>query len=150
MQNGLPDRINEFLKQQKVLALATRGEDMPGCCNCFYELADEESMLVIMSDEKSSHVQEARVHPKVSGTVFDPKSTMTNVRGVQFQGRFMALSGDLEKKARKYYQAKFPLAKIKGKPFWGIVLARVRLLESRAGIPYKTEWEHSDPYFMES
>lgn len=139
--NPLPKKVVKLLRQEHVLTLATRSETGVHCANCFYYLWEPELLLVFKSLQDTRHIMEATKHPLVAGTVFYSGKRIHKVKGIQFQGQFIEMKGNLLKGSSSLYYKRFPVGRLINSPFWAIRLKQIKYTETIAGITQKFKWK---------
>jgi len=137
----MENKIINYLSNQKVLTLATCVDNQPYCANCFYVFDDENKILIFLSDESTRHISEALANLNVAGTVDKEVTTVAKIQGLQFTGDFINPSEIQKKSFYKIYYDKFPFAKAKPSPIWGIQLATIKMTDNTLGFGKKHKWE---------
>ena len=137
----MENKIINYLSNQKVLTLATCVDNQPYCANCFYVFDKENKILIFLSDESTRHISEALTNLNVAGTVDKEVSTVAKIQGLQFTGDFINPSEIQKKSFYKIYYDKFPFAKAKPSPIWGIQLATIKMTDNTLGFGKKHKWE---------
>ncbi|WP_186371877.1 YhbP family protein [Yersinia aleksiciae] len=132
--------IIRFLRQQHVLTLcAGSGMDM-WCANCFYVFDDKQMALYLMTEKHTRHGELMHVNPQVVGTIATQPRTVALIKGIQYRGEIVALSGDAEQTARQRYYRRFPVAKLASAPIWQLNLLEIKMTNNTLGFGKKLYW----------
>src|SRR5476649_1931970 len=101
--------ISTFLSDNHLLALCVLAEGDMWSANCFY-VADTQTMtLFFMTELKTLHGAMMAKNPQVVGTIAPQPESIALIRGVQYRGEALILSGDEEQAARQRYCQQFPI-----------------------------------------
>ncbi|MGB0888123.1 MAG: pyridoxamine 5'-phosphate oxidase family protein [Vicingaceae bacterium] len=133
--------ILKYLEETKVLTLATCVDNTPYCANCFYVFDAENNFLIFLSDDKTRHITEAMANNKVAGTIDKAVTTVAKIQGLQFTGTFINPTTEEQQDFYKVYYDKFPFAKAKPAPVWGIKLNWLKMTDNTLGFGKKLKWE---------
>jgi len=136
----MESKIIDYLQKNKVLTLATAVDNVPYCANCFYVFDERGKTLIFLSDNNTRHIREALLNKNVGGTVQNGVTTVAKIQGVQFTGEIVNPDSDQEKNFYKTYYKKFPFAKTKPSPIWGIRLNWVKMTDNTLGFGKKLVW----------
>lgn len=109
----LRDLIKDYLKEAKLMQLATSVNDQPWVCNVWFA-ADDSLNIYWFSSVNRRHSKEVEKNPKVAGAIALPQTTKDKARGLQFQGVAEMLSdqADIDKAISVYANRIFPKEKI--------------------------------------
>ncbi|MDR1886795.1 MAG: pyridoxamine 5'-phosphate oxidase family protein [Prevotellaceae bacterium] len=141
----LPDiSVIEFIKSHHVLTLATCAASAPYCSNMFYALLEKEFCLVFTSDRNTKHISDVSENPVVAGSIVLETETVGKIRGLQFCGKMMEVSGKLKTKAIATYLRRFPYAVLSGTPVWVVELTYTKFTDNRLGFGRKLVWEKNE------
>ena len=120
MQTKLRKLIEDYLKEAKLMQVATSKGNQPWACSVYFAY-DKDLNLYWISTPTRRHSQEIENNSNVAGTIVLPHTPGDPVRGIQFQGTAKSLGKLGSAKALRYYMKRF-----------GIPLKRVRdILEKR-------------------
>lgn len=97
------DIVKEFLKENKVMQLATVGKDGPWICNLYF-VADEQNNIYWTSARRRQHSKEILDNPKVAVTVLHDAE---HKRSVQVTGEAFVVALDDAERVNKLYANKF-------------------------------------------
>ena len=136
-------KILDYILSQKVITLATCVDEQPYCANCFYVFDEKNKILIFLSDEKTRHVSEALANNKIAGTINKEVTTVAKIKGLQFTGKFIDPDDILKKQFYKLYYHKFPFAKAKPSPIWGVELGTIKMTDNTLGFGKKLKWERA-------
>ncbi|MFI8414995.1 YhbP family protein [Serratia sp. NPDC078593] len=134
------DRITRFLNQQHVLTLcAGNGLDM-WCANCFYVFDAERMALWLMTEPDTRHGLLMQQNSCVVGTIASLPKTIALIKGVQYRGEIVPLSGEDEAQACARYCQRFPVAKVMKATIWQLSLQEVKMTDNTLGFGKKLYW----------
>lgn len=134
-------KIIEYVNKNKVLTIATSVDNQPYCAICFYVFDAENNILIFLSDDVTRHISEALKNNLVAGTITTKVTTVAKIQGVQFTGEFINPEKlQIDDFYSKYY-SKFPFAKAKPSPIWGIKLITIKMTDNTLGFGKKLLWE---------
>lgn len=139
--NPLDKRIQKFIKKHHVLNLSTYADGEISTCSCFYAFNVENMQLVITSDIKTKHIQQALTNPNVSGTIVLETKIVGKIQGVQFSGKLLKLDDIQNLNTRKVYFKKFPFAVLMKTSLWAISLTHIKFTDNRLGFGKKIFWK---------
>ena len=134
-------KISNYISVAKVFTIATSINDTPYCANCFYVFDEANKFLIFLSDEKTRHISEALLNNRVAGTIDAAITTVAKIQGLQFTGKFINPTEEQQQVFYKTYYNKFPFAKAKSSPIWGIQLNWVKMTDNTLGFGKKLKWE---------
>lgn len=101
---GLPDVVQEFLREQSVLTLATADAEGPWAAPVYY-VADADG-LVFVSSPRSRHA--GAFFGPVAGAIPGPAVGWSALRGVQVAGEVVVIDGDARAAAAALCRARYP------------------------------------------
>lgn len=103
--------IEDYLKEAKLMQLATCKDGKPWICSVWY-VHDENWNLYFISRKNRRHSLELKENPHIAGTIVFPhtKGSGEKVRGLQFEGEAFETKGEEIAYAKNLYEAKFDLA----------------------------------------
>ncbi|MCB9359994.1 MAG: hypothetical protein H6587_02635 [Flavobacteriales bacterium] len=134
-------KISNYIAENKVLTMATAVNNVPYCANCFYVFDDEKKLLIFLSDESTRHITEAIENKNIAGTINTEVTTVAKIKGLQFTGEFIQPNEAAQKLFYDAYYGKFPFAKAKPSPIWGIALHTIKMTDNTLGFGKKLKWE---------
>ena len=137
----MDQKIITYITNNKFLTLATCKNGQPYCANCFYVFDEENQTLIFLSDDATRHITEALNNKKVAGTINTKVTTVAKIKGIQFTGVFISPDEEEQKVFYELYYKKFPFAKTKPSPIWGIVLNSIKMTDNTLGFGKKLAWE---------
>lgn len=137
----MDSKIIKYISNNKVLSIATSIDNQPYCAICFYVFDIENKVLIFLSDNVTRHISEALKNKQVAGTITTKVTTVAKIQGIQFTGEFIN-PNEIEAVNfyEKYYE-KFPFAKAKPSPIWGIKLTSIKMTDNTLGFGKKLLWE---------
>jgi hypothetical protein len=136
----MENKIVEYISSNKVLTLATSVNDVPYCANCFYVFDEENKTLIFLSDDTTRHIREALQNKNVAGTINTEVTTVAKIQGIQFTGKFIEPTKEEEKDFYEIYYDKFPFARAKPSPIWGVELISIKMTDNTLGFGKKLVW----------
>ena len=107
MQARLPPQVARYLAEHHVVTLATGGADGPWAAAVFY--ACDGASLIFLSAPGSRHCRNLAQDARCAATVQEDYREWSQIKGIQLEGRVVALHGEEEKRARRLYGEKFPI-----------------------------------------
>lgn len=136
--------ISTFLDDNHVLALCALADGEMWSANCFY-VADTEIMtLYFMTELKTQHGAMMVKNPQVVGTVAPQPESIALIRGIQYRGEAVILSGDEEQAARQRYCQQFPIAATMKAPVWALKLNEIKMTDNNLGFGTKLRWQRRE------
>lgn len=133
-------KILNYIKKNKVLTMATSVNHQPYCAICFYVFDEQNNSLVFLSDATTKHITDAITNKKVAGTITTEVVTVAKIQGIQFTGEFVNPTKEQETHFYEKYYSKFPFAKAKPSPIWGIQLSAIKMTDNTLGFGKKLLW----------
>lgn len=105
--------IEEYLKEVKLMQLATSLDNQPWVCSVWFA-ADSDLNIYFFSSETRRHSKELLKNPKVAATIVLPQSPDDPPRGLQFQGMAEVLENqeDIDKAISVFVDRIFSKEKI--------------------------------------
>src|ERR1700690_33649 len=97
--------IEDYLKEAKMLQIATSKNNQPWSCTVYFAF-DDKLNLYWISKPNRRHSEEIRNNDKVAGVIVLPHTPGDKVRGLQFQGIAKELSNKDDATAGMKYYAK--------------------------------------------
>lgn len=96
--------------------------------------------LYLLTSPTSHHGRLMSVNPRVAGTVAHQTRSVAKIQGIQFHGRVACLEGEAAAAAYALYYRRFPLARARPSPVWGLRLMRVKMTDNTCGFGHKRHW----------
>lgn len=134
---SIDKRILDFIRRRHVLTLATCAGATPYCASLFYAYMADENLFVVASDARTRHLDEALKNRRVAGTMALETKVVGRIRGLQWQGVLFLPEGEWQRKARRAYLRRFPLAVLHGSPLWAISPTFLKYTDNRLGFGKK-------------
>lgn len=134
------DRIIAYIRANRVLTICSARGSAPWAANCFYAFDEPTVTLFVMSDPETRHGRDLCDNPRVAGTVSSQQASVAKLRGVQFEGFALRLSGADEAGARALYCRRFPIARLRPAPLWAIVPSYLKYTDNTLGFGHKLHW----------
>ncbi|MDD4057762.1 MAG: hypothetical protein PHO95_02550 [Bacteroidales bacterium] len=136
----VPLRMVEFLKEHHLLTLAvTDGADI-WCSHAFYVFIEEENAFLIISEERTRHIQIVRKNPTVSGGVALETNKIGEIRGIQFKADIEQCKETIFGKYKLIYLKSFPYAIFKGGDLWLLRITEAKFTDNRLGFGKKLKF----------
>lgn len=106
--------IKEYLKEAKLMQLATSVDNQPWVCSVWFA-SDEDLNIYWISAETRRHSKEVMENQKVAGAIVLPQSPEDSPRGLQLQGiaEILTDQNDIEKAVSIFIGRIFSKEKIK-------------------------------------
>ncbi len=136
--------ISQFLAKNHVLALCAAAEGNMWSANCFY-VADTAAMtLYFMTELKTLHGTLMHKNPQVVGTISPQPKTIALIKGIQYRGEALILTGEEETEARHLYCQRFPVAVAMKAPVWALTLTEIKMTDNALGFGKKLMWSREN------
>lgn len=102
-EEKIKDLIKDYLKEAKMMQLATSVNDQPWVCNVWFAY-DEDLNIYWFSSENRRHSKEVMNNQKVAAAIVLPLTPKDPPRGLQLQGMAEVLTkqGDIDKAISVY------------------------------------------------
>ena len=71
------------------------------------------------------------------------QTSVAKLQGIQFTGKFIESNEELEKRMYSLYYKKFPFARAKPAPVWGLELATIKMTDNTLGFGTKLHWSRA-------
>ncbi len=112
-ESKLRDLIANYLKEAKLMQLATSVNGQPWVCSVWFA-ADRNLNIYWFSSATRRHSEEVAENPKVAGAIALPQTPKDTPRGVQFQGiaELLTRKTDIAKAVLAYAGRVFTIDKI--------------------------------------
>lgn len=107
MMAEVHQRVLAYLREHRVMTLATQGRDGPWAAAVFY--ASDGFDLYFLSSPSTRHCADLSANPRVAATIQQDYADWAQIRGVQLEGVVRPLAGADAARARELYGAKFPI-----------------------------------------
>ncbi|MGE4529096.1 MAG: pyridoxamine 5'-phosphate oxidase family protein [Rhodospirillaceae bacterium] len=137
------DKIIAYIKSNHVLTLCSARGSTPWAANCFYAFDERSMSLFFLSDLSTRHGCELRDNPLVAGTVSSQQASVAKIRGLQFEGVALRLTGEDEARGRALYYRRFPIARLHPAPLWAAVPSYLKYTDNTLGFGRKLHWRRS-------
>ena len=105
--------VTRWLAKQHVVTWCVHHEGELWCANAFYLFDAQKMVFYVLTEEKTRHAQMSGPRAPIAGTVNGQPKTVALIRGVQFKGEIRRLEGQESEDARKAYNRRFPVARIR-------------------------------------
>ena len=137
-----PDqKIIDFIAEHHVFTLATSQKNNPWCSTMFYVFNEKQLTFYFTSDDSTRHAAEMKENPLVAGAIALETKITGRLRGLQFSGHIYILNEEEEKKARKLYLKRFPVARLHTLNLWGLEIDLFKYTDNRLGFGKKLIWK---------
>lgn len=137
----MDEKILKYIKKNKVFTMATSLNNNPYCAICFYVFDEQTTTLIFLSDITTKHITDALSNKKVAGTITTEVVTVAKIQGIQFTGEFVNPTKEQEDDFYDKYYSKFPFAKAKPSPIWGVQLSSIKMTDNTLGFGKKLMWD---------
>lgn len=120
--------IEDYLKEAKLMTLATCDKDKPWAATVWF-IFDDKLNLYFISQKQRRHSLELKRNPKIAGTIVFPHEIFgVKVRGIQFEGEAYEASALELPNAYTLFAKRFPKVKENIKSVMDIIknITRVR------------------------
>lgn len=133
-------KILNYINSNKVFTMATAMNNQPYCANCFYVFDENNYTLIFLSDDTTRHISEALSNELVAGTITTEVTSVAKIQGIQFNGIFVNPPKEQADNFYKIYYEKFPFARAKPSPIWGIEITSIKMTDNTLGFGKKLLW----------
>jgi len=133
-----------FLISQHVISINTHHADDAWSASLFYAADKVNTVLYVMTSEKTRHGRLMMENPIVSGTVADQTADIKQLKGIQFRAEIVLLSNDEDTAARELYVLNFPIARTHQDSIWKISFLELKLTDNTAGFGTKYNWRSAN------
>ncbi|MDX7986831.1 hypothetical protein FE392_05715 [Xenorhabdus sp. 12] len=133
--------IRQYLAKQHVFTLCTSSTQDLWCASCFYVFDADEMAFWFMTESNTRHGQMMQSNPIVAGTVAGQTRNVALIKGIQFRGEVIALTGEAEAIARKRYCRRFPIALTAKSPIWQLNINEIKMVDNTLGFGKKLHWQ---------
>lgn len=133
-------KIITYISKNKVFTMATSVENQPYCAICFYVFDETRNFLIFLSDNTTKHISDALKNSMVAGTITTDVVSVAKIQGIQFEGVFVNPSKEMQEDFYSKYYDKFPFARAKPSPIWGIELTAIKMTDNTLGFGKKLMW----------
>lgn len=134
------EKIEAFIGEHHLLALATSGENGPQISNLYYAYDAKKQAFIVASDAKTQHIQNVLLNKNVACSVALETSEVGKIRGIQC--RAMMYEHNTKEAKRIYFKA-FAYARVMQPRLWEIKLIEVKLTDNRLGFGKKLIWKRA-------
>ncbi len=132
----MDEKIGRFIEKHHLLSLATFRESL-WCCSAFYAFDKESGAFIIASDERTLHIQNAKMDKRVAGTIAQETKVVGKIQGVQFTGEIFFVEDEAQ---RALYLKRFPYALAMNPTLWKIELDGIKMTDNTLGFGKKLIW----------
>lgn len=135
-------KIFKYINSNQVLTFSTSIDNQSYCALCFYVFDEANHTLIFLSDKETRHIKVAMSNSKVSGTITNDEISISKLRGIQFLGEFIVPDKLLTSEFYDKYYKRFPFARMKPSPIWGIKLSYIKMTDNTLGFGKKIIWQN--------
>ena len=140
----IPQQIERFVRQHRVLTLATCVAEEPWCAHCFYVYMPEHQSFFFASDSSTKHIEQACHNLYVAAGIALESRWVGRLRGLQMQGFVVPPAPELQQEARRAYVHRFPVARLMQPTLWQFSPVRMKYTDNRLGFGKKLHWTKED------
>ncbi|MDC9614681.1 YhbP family protein [Xenorhabdus khoisanae] len=133
--------ISQYLAKQHVFTLCTSSTQDLWCASCFYVFDADNMAFWFMTESDTRHGQIMQQNPVVAGTVADQTRNIAHIKGIQFRGEVILLTGEAETAARAHYCHHFPIALTAKTPILQLNLNEIKMVNNTLGFGKKLHWQ---------
>ncbi|REF25874.1 hypothetical protein BDD26_0417 [Xenorhabdus cabanillasii] len=132
--------ICQYLAEQHVFTICTSSNQDLWCANCFYAFDVDKMALWFMTEPDTRHGKMMQENAVVAGTIAGQIHNVSQIRGIQFRGEVVPLTGKDETVARASYCHRFPIAITAKSPIWQLNLNEIKMVDNTLGFGKKLHW----------
>jgi uncharacterized protein len=142
MSLPIDERILSLIREHHIFTLAVTRGNQPWCATCFYVYDEARNLFVFTSEDNTRHIRDAveTGNFQTAGAIALETKMTGKIRGIQFSGTMHRLAGEELKSAKKFYLARFPVARFSTLFLWGIVPDILKMTDNRLGFGKKLIW----------
>ncbi|CCW29158.1 conserved hypothetical protein [Xenorhabdus nematophila F1] len=133
--------IQRYLAKQHVFTLCTYSTQDFWCASCFYVFDADSMAFWFMTETDTRHGHLMQKNPVVAGTVAGQTRNIAKIKGIQFRGEVIRLTGEDEAVARARYCRRFPVALTAKSPVWQLNLNEIKMVDNTLGFGKKWYWQ---------
>ncbi|WP_426575763.1 YhbP family protein [Xenorhabdus stockiae] len=133
--------ISQYITNQHVFTLCTSSPQDLWCASCFYLFDAEKMVLWFMTEADTRHGKIMQENAIVAGTIAEQTHNISQIKGIQFRGEVVALTGKDETIARAAYCHQFPVAITAKTPIWQLNLNEIKMVDNSLGFGKKLYWQ---------
>ena len=135
------EHIDQFISRQTVASVCcTDAAGSPWCFSCYYSFEPHDHLLYFKSDLNTKHLGMLLQDNRVAGTIVPDKISKLQVRGIQFEGEWLAADDPEAAGASKHYHQKYPFALAMPGTVYAIRLNFLKMTDSTLGFGTKLLW----------
>lgn len=94
-----------------------------------------------MTEPETRHGKMMQENRTVAGTIAGQVHDISQIKGIQFRGEVVRLTGDDETVARACYCQHFPIAITAKSPIWQLNLNEIKMVDNTLGFGTKLHWQ---------
>ena len=134
------ERITSFIEEHHVMSLATSNGAELSVCSLFYAYDAKSLSFVVASSEDTNHIEHIQKNANIAGNILLETDTVGKIKGLQFQGEFLALTNQ---KLKLLYYKKFPYALALNPKLWQIKVNYFKMTDNTLGFGKKIIWKEA-------
>lgn len=139
------ESIIKFLSRQSCASICCMHENgSPYSFICYYAFNPNEGILYFKSSSNAYHIKQLEKNAAVSGTILPDKLNKLQIRGIQFEGRFLPEGESSESNASSCYYQKHPIARAIPGEVRAVQINKIKFTDNTLGFGKKSEWEREE------
>lgn len=119
------EKINNFIKENRLLNLAVQDEKAVYIASVFYTFDEPNLSLIFASEARTKHVKLALKNPNIAFSIAKD-SPIAFIKGLQAKASF-ALASELQ---RKMYLSSFPMARLIQAEFYALTMTWAKFTDN--------------------
>lgn len=136
----VPAEISDFLAGHHVMSVAVAAEEQVWAASVFYCWDAADRRLLYYTSLATRHGRLSASCPAVAATVSDQQRNISQLTGIQLEGRTTALKGDDADRARQLFADAFPEVGVADATIWALRPNHMALTDNRAGFGHRCTW----------
>lgn len=137
----MENRIVQFIKDHKVMTMATCADDQPYCSVLFYSFDEKQEVLYYLSKLSSRHAKELQANHRVSGSIIRGENNIVKLQGIQFIGTCDLVDQKFIGEAKRHFLSEHPYAVFGTDVIWCLRLEWIKMTDNTIGFGKKIIWE---------
>jgi len=136
------ENICSFLADHHVLTISTQSASELWSAILFYVYDTKSQSIYIMTPLETRHGEMMIGNPKVSGTISDQVTDITQITGLQFSADVKILVEQAEISARALYEKFFPVDENYKQSMWEVTIKEAKLIDHPAVYGTRCFWDN--------
>lgn len=136
----LPQEVAGYLAGHHVMSLATAADGDLWAASVFYCFDDTMARLLYYTSPGTRHGRLSQMGGRVAATICDQQRDVTQLAGIQLEGRAHMLDGADAEDARRLFGEAFPEVGADPSPIWELRPSLAVLTDNSRGFGHRVRW----------